>query len=166
MLLLSLDSAVYKVCPPSPSKGEILFFLIWYITFFKPERSFHIGSSLSERPNRACWARRNLCSTWLLIGHASVPDQSEARPNRACLTSLLIKNLPLNLSPPSGSISGLIKVPPEVNRVTSVKRIRKKLFPATIILRACSAQSISLFVQDSPVQMADPPTLQLKTIQP
>ena len=47
-----------------------------------------------DRPNRACWARRNkLCSTWLLIGQAPVPDQSRARPNRACLTGLLITNL-------------------------------------------------------------------------
>ena len=36
-----------------------------------------------------------LCCTWLLIGQASVPDQPGARHNRACLTGLLITNLPL-----------------------------------------------------------------------
>ena len=47
-----------------------------------------------DRPNRACRARRNkLSSTWLLIGQALVPDQSGARPNRACLSGLLITNL-------------------------------------------------------------------------
>ena len=49
-----------------------------------------------DRLNKLCCARLNkLCCTWLLIGQASVPDQPGARHNRACLTGLLITNLPL-----------------------------------------------------------------------
>ena len=39
----------------------------------------------------------SLCCTWMLIGQVPVPDQSVARPNRACLTGLLITNLHFNL---------------------------------------------------------------------
>ena len=38
----------------------------------------------------------SLCCTWMLIGQVPVPDQSVARPNRACLSGLLITNLCFN----------------------------------------------------------------------
>ena len=57
------------------------------------------GSSLDRR-NKICCARRNkLCCAWLLIGQNFVTDQSQGRRNRACLTGLLIANLPS--TPPS-----------------------------------------------------------------